>query len=191
MLKKYPLIRSIKKNSPNALKKVFCKYLIFVTVKLSATAKGVIGIMAVAGAYRLFQLWKTGNSISYSLKGLKFKRDGNRYAIVVNFDIFNPTKNQIKIKRVTGTLFSGNAKLSDFQSANFDIKPGHNIVPITFSLNTMAIVSSITNAITSKKYPVFDVTTKTTLALFSYEQAFKINTADYAGELTAQIFSDK
>lgn len=191
MLKKYRLIRSIKKNSPKALKKVFCKYLIFVTVKLSPTAKGVIGIMAVAGAYRLFQLWKTGNSISYSLKGLKFKRDGNTYAIVVDFDIFNPTKNQIKIKRVSGTLSSGTARLSSFQSANFDIKPGHNIVPITFSLNTMAIVSSITNAITSKKYPVFDVTTKTTLALFTYEETFKINSADYAGELTAQIFSDK
>lgn len=160
-------------------------------MKLSATAKGVIGIMAVAGAYRLFQLWKTGNSLSYSLKGLKFKRDGNTYAIVVDFDIFNPTKNQIKIRKVSGTLSSGTARLSSFQSANFDIKPGHNIVPITFALNTMAIVSSITSAITSKKYPIFDVTTKTTLALFSYEDTFKINTADYAGELTAQIFSDK
>jgi len=160
-------------------------------MKLSTTAKGVLSIMAVAGAYRLYQLYKTGNSISYSVKGVKFKRIENRFAVVVDFDIFNPTAVSINLKKVTGKLSSGNYPLSNFQSGAFQVKPGHNVVPITFYLDSLNVVGFITNAITQKKFPIFNVETTTHLALFNYTDRFAINTADYAGQLQAVIFTDK
>ena len=147
--------------------------------------------MAVAGAYRLYQLYKTGNSISYSVKGVKFKRIENRFAVVVDFDIFNPTAVSINLKKVTGKLSSGNYPLSNFQSGAFQVKPGHNVVPITFYLDSLNVVGFITNAITQKKFPIFNVETTTHLALFNYTDRFAINTADYAGQLQAVIFTDK
>ena len=160
-------------------------------MKLSATAKGVLGIMAVAGAYRLYQLWKTGNSITYSVKGVKFKRIEKRFAIIVDFELYNPTPNQINLQKVTGILKSGNFTLSNFTSDSFAIRPGANIVPITFYLDSLNVVSFITNAITTKQYPVFNVETTTHLALFNYTDKFSINTANYASELKAVIFTDK
>lgn len=160
-------------------------------MKLSTTAKGVLSIMAVAGAYRLYQLYKTGNAISYSVKGVKFKRIENRFAVVVDFDIFNPTAVSINLKKVTGKLSSGNYPLSNFQSGAFQVKPGHNVVPITFYLDSLNVVGFITNAITQKKFPIFNVETTTHLALFNYTDRFAINTADYAGQLQAVIFTDK
>jgi hypothetical protein len=53
------------------------------------------------------------------------------------------------------------------------------------------VVSFITNAITTKQFPIFIVETTTHLALFNYTDKFKINTADYASELQAVIFKDK
>jgi len=147
--------------------------------------------MAVAGAYRLYQLYKTGNAISYSVKGVKFKRIENRFAVVVDFDIFNPTAVSINLKKVTGKLSSGNYPLSNFQSGAFQVKPGHNVVPITFYLDSLNVVGFITNAITQKKFPIFNVETTTHLALFNYTDRFAINTADYAGQLQAVIFTDK
>jgi hypothetical protein len=160
-------------------------------MKLSTTAKGVLSIMAVAGAYRLYKLWKAGNAISYGVKNVKFKRIEGRFAVVVDFDIFNPTSTVINIKKITGKLNSGNYTLSNFASAAFQVKPGHNIVPITFYLDSLNIVSFISNAITTKRFPVFVVETTTHLALFNFTERFSINTADYAGELQAVIFSDK
>lgn len=160
-------------------------------MKLSVTAKGVLGIMAVAGAYRLFQLWKTGNAISYAVKGVKFKRISGKFAVIVDFDIFNPTSNKINIRKVSGKLNSGKFNFSRFESSSFEIKPGHNVVPITFYIDSANLVQTIANAITQKKFPIFNVETTTALALFTYTQAFNINTADYAGELQGVIFSDK
>ena len=160
-------------------------------MKLSATAKGVLGIMAVAGVYRLYQLYKTGNSITYSVKGVKFKRVDKRFAIVVNFELFNPTPNQINLQKVTGILSSGNFALSRFSSDSFSIKPGATVVPITFYLDSLNVVSFITNAISTKQYPVFNVETTTHLALFNYTDKFSINTANYISELQSVIFTDK
>jgi len=160
-------------------------------MKLSATAKGVLGIMAVAGVYRLYQLYKTGNSITYSVKGVKFKRIEKRFAVIVDFDLFIPTPNAINLQKVTGKLNSGNYTLSNFTSDSFSIRPGHNVVPITFYLDSLNVVSFITNAITTKQYPVFIVETTTHLALFNYTDKFSINTANYVSELQAVIFTDK
>ncbi len=160
-------------------------------MKLSTTAKGVLGIVAIAGAYRLYQIWKTGNAIAYSVKGVAFKRIGGRFAVVVDFDIFNPTSNKINLRKVTGKLSSGNFQLSDFTSGAFTINPGHNLVPITFYLDSLNVVKFISNAITTKKYPVFNVETTSHLALFNYTDRFAINTADYASQIQGVIFSEK
>lgn len=160
-------------------------------MKLSTTAKGVIGVVAIAGAYRLYQIWKTGNAIAYSVKGVKFKRVEGRFAVVVDFDIFNPTSNSITLKKVTGKLASGNYVLSNFTSGSFTIKPGHNVVPITFYLDTMNVVSFIANSITTKKFPIFNVETTSHLALFNYTDRFAINTADYLTDIKPIVFSDK
>jgi len=160
-------------------------------MKLSTTAKGVLGIVAIAGTYRLYQIWKTGNAISYKVNGIKFKRIDKRFAVVVDFDIFNPTPIKINLKKITGKLSSGNYPLSNFESGAFQVKPGHTVVPITFYLDAMNVVSFITNAITKKQFPVFNVQTTSHLALFKYTDRFSINTADYAGQLQAIIFSDK
>lgn len=160
-------------------------------MKLSTTAKGVLGIVAIAGGYRLYQIWKTGNAISYKVNGIKFKRIDKRFAVVVDFDIFNPTPITINLKKVTGKLSSGNYTLSNFHSGAFQVKPGHTVVPITFDLDNLNVVSFITNAITTKKFPVFNVETTSHLAMFNYTDRFAINTADYAGQLQAVIFTDK
>jgi hypothetical protein len=160
-------------------------------MKLSTTAKGVLTIVAVAGAYRLYKIWKTGNAIAYSVKGVKFKRLDGRFAVVVDFDIFNPTSTSIGLKKVTGKLASGNYVLSNFTSQPFEIKPGHNVVPIVFYLDSLQIVKFIANSITTKQYPVFNVETTSHLALFNYTDRFAINTANYISDIQAIVFADK
>ena len=160
-------------------------------MKLSTTAKGVLTIVAVAGAYRLYKIWKTGNAIAYSVKGVKFKRLDGRFAVVVDFDIFNPTSTSIGLKKVTGKLASANFVLSNFTSGAFEIKPGHNIVPIIFYLDSLNVVKFIANAITLKKFPIFNVETTSHLALFNYTDRFAINTADYASDIQSIVFSEK
>ena len=158
-------------------------------MKLSPTAKGVIGIVTVAGIYRLYQLWKTGNAITYTVAGVKFKRIDNRFAVVVDFDIINPTAVNINIKNLSGVLKSGNYTLSIFESGTFAIQPGHNKTPVTFYLDSLQIVKFITNAITLKQYPKFNVEMRTALALFSFTEKFDIDTKTYADDIKAIIFS--
>jgi hypothetical protein len=160
-------------------------------MKLSPTAKGVIGIVTIAAAFRLYQLWKAGNAITYAVTGIKFKRISGRFAVVVDFEIINPTPTTVNIKNLTGLIKSGNYALSNYESGSFEVKPGNNKVPITFYLDSLQVVKFITNAITLKQYPVFNVEMKTSLPLFSYSESFNINTKDYAGDITALIFSDK
>ena len=160
-------------------------------MKLSTTAKGVLSVVAIAGAYRLYQIYKTGNAIAYSVKAVKFKRVDGRFAVVVDFDIFNPTSVTISLKKVTGKLASGSYVLSNFTSQAFKINPGHNVIPITFYLDSMNVVSFIANAITTKKFPIFNVETTTHLALFNYTDRFAINTADYMPDIKPIVFSEK
>jgi hypothetical protein len=186
---KINLYTTYKKNTQKQAKKVLSKCLIFVNVKLSATAKGVIGVVTIAAAYRVYQLWKTGEAISYSVKNINFKRIDNRFAVVVGFDIFNPTRNSIRLKNVSGIINSGNFTLSSFQSGAYEIKPGHNVMPITFFLDSLQVVGFIANGISTKQYPIFNVTMTTRLALFSYTEGFNINTKDYAAQIGPIVFA--
>ena len=157
-------------------------------MKLSTTARAVLGIIALAGAYRMYQIYKIGTSIAYSVKGVKFRKIDKRYAVVVSYDIFNPTSSKLNIRKVTGKLYSFGALASTFSSDSFTLNPGHNTVPINFYLNAAGVVKTIVDSITQKKYPVFQVHTITHLALFKYGDTFAINTADYAAELKSIIF---
>lgn len=160
-------------------------------MKLSTTAKGVLTVVAVAGAYRLYRIWKAGNTLTYSVKGVKFKRMEGRFAVVVDFDIFNPTPTTIRLKKVTGKLASGNYVISNFTSQPFEITPGHNVVPIVFYLDSMNVVKFIANAVTTKQFPIFNVETTSHLALFNYTDRFAINTAQYVSDISSIVFADK
>ena len=144
--------------------------------------------MALAAAYRLYQLFKASKAISYSPVALRLKRDKLNFVIVVDVQILNPTSTTINIKGIKGNLQWENYAISSFQAGALAIKPGTSQMTINFALNNLNTISALAKAVTNKKWPVFKVDMVTMMPLFSYPESFQINTASYIEELKGVVF---
>jgi hypothetical protein len=159
-------------------------------MKLSTSAKAVLGIVAAAGAYRLYQLWKASSQITYTPSGLKFKRDKKQFFIIVEMNIMNPTSTSIRLRGIKGNISWNNYVISGFTSGPTEIKEGVTKLQITFELNNINIVQAIAQAAINKKWPIFNIEMKTMLPLFSYTEKFDINTATYIKDIQDLIFRE-
>jgi hypothetical protein len=157
-------------------------------MKLSTQAKAVLGIVAVAGAYRLYQLWKASGKLSYTPVALRMKRDRTNFSAHVDIDILNPTNTTIRIRGIKGNLNWNNRAISSFRTGAAEIKPGTTKMTIVFSLNNLGLIQALTQAITDKKWPVLKVDMITMMPLFSYPESFEIKTEDYLKNISGAIF---
>lgn len=157
-------------------------------MKLSTQAKAVLGIVALAGAYRLYQLWKASGKLSYTPVALRLKRDKLTYSAHVDLDIMNPTDTTIRIRGIKGNLNWNQYAISSFRSGPAEIKPGVTKMTIVFALNNLQIVSALVKSVTDKKWPVFKVEMTTLMPLFSYPESFEINTQQYIKDIQGNLF---
>lgn len=157
-------------------------------MKLSTQAKAVLGIVALAGAYRLYQLWKASGKLSYTPVALRLKRDKLSYSAHIDLDIMNPTDTTIRIRGIKGNLNWNQYAISSFRTGPAEIKPGVTKMTIVFALNNLQIVSALVKSVTDKKWPIFKVEMTTLMPLFSYPESFEINTQQYIKDIQGNIF---
>ena len=157
-------------------------------MKLSTQAKAVLGIVALAGAYRLYQLWKASGKLSYTPVALRLKRDKLSYAAHIDLDIMNPTDTTIRIRGIKGNLNWNQYAISSFRSGPAEIKPGVTKMTIVFALNNLQIVSALVKSITDQKWTIFKVEMTTLMPLFSYPESFEINTQTYIKDIQGALF---
>lgn len=157
-------------------------------MKLSTQAKAVLGIVALAGAYRLYQLWKASGKLSYTPVALRLKRDKLSYSAHIDLDIMNPTDTTIRIRGIKGNLNWNQYAISSFRTGPAEIKPGVTKMTIVFALNNLQIVSALVKSVTDKKWPIFKVDMTTLMPLFSYPESFEINTQTYIKEIQGNLF---
>lgn len=157
-------------------------------MKLSTQAKAVLGIVALAGAYRLYQLWKASGKLSYTPVALRLKRDKLSYSAHIDLDIMNPTDTTIRIRGIKGNLNWNQYAISSFRTGPAEIKPGVTKMTIVFALNNLQIVSALVKSVTDKKWPIFKVEMTTLMPLFSYPESFEINTQQYIKDISGNLF---
>lgn len=157
-------------------------------MKLSTQAKAVLGIVALAGAYRLYQLWKASGKLSYTPVALRLKRDKLSYSAHIDLDIMNPTDTTIRIRGIKGNLNWNQYAISSFRTGPAEIKPGVTKMTIVFALNNLQIVSALVKSVTDKKWPIFKVEMTTLMPLFSYPESFEINTEKYIKDIQGNLF---
>lgn len=157
-------------------------------MKLSTQAKAVLGIVALAGAYRLYQLWKASGKLSYTPVALRLKRDKLSYSAHIDLDIMNPTDTTIRIRGIKGNLNWNQYAISSFRTGPAEIKPGVTKMTIVFALNNLQIVSALVKSITDMKWPIFKVEMTTLMPLFSYPESFEINTEKYIKDIQGNLF---
>ena len=160
-------------------------------MKLSPTAKTVIGIVALAGAFRLYKLYEAGNLITYVPVDVKFLRSGGSFQIVVTMEVNNPTRTTVNLRGLRGLLNIGGNNISTFSSGPARIKPGTVKIHLTFDVDNMKVVTELVKAISTKKWPTLNVRLTKMLTLFSVTEDFAIDTAQYADKASGIIFKNR
>lgn len=160
-------------------------------MKLSPTAKTVIGIVAFAGAFRLYKLYEAGNMITYVPVDVKFLRSGGSFQVVVTMEVNNPTRTTVNLRGLRGLLNIGGTNVSTFSSGPAKIKPGTVKIHLTFDIDNMGFVALLAKSISSKQWPTINVRLTKLLPLFSVTEDFSIDTSKYAGAAKGVIFKTK
>jgi LEA14-like dessication related protein len=151
----------------------------------------IIGGMALYVGYKLYKIMELADSIVYKPKGISFKRGGkgvNSFAIVVNMELYNPTGTTLQMRGVDGTLSIGGQVVSVFSSGAFVIRAGTNNFPITFQIDSLAIVATLVSAITSKKPIRLDVELKKKIPFITQTENFSFGTGDLPQDTTSIAF---
>lgn len=160
-------------------------------MKISATGKTVIGIVALAAAYRLYRLYEAGNQITYVPVDVKFLRSGGSFQIVVTMEVNNPTRTTVNLRGLRGLLNIAGNNISTFSSGPAQIKPGTVKIHLTFDVDNVNFVTELVKAISSKKWPTINVRLTKMLPLFSVTEDFAIDTAKFAGKTSGVIFKNR
>lgn len=151
----------------------------------------IVGGMALYVGYRLYKIIELADSIVYKPKGISFKRGGksiNSFAIVINMELYNPTGTTLQMRGVDGTLSMGGNVISVFTSGAFVIRSGTNNFPITFQIDSLAIVASLISAISSKKPVRLDVELKKRIPFITQTENFSFGTGDLPADTSSIAF---
>lgn len=147
--------------------------------------KDAIIIGGVFVAYKLYELWRTGNELILNFKSAKFiKFELDTYGrltnavIDVTYSLFNTTKNVMTLRGMTGKIKMGGQTLGFIEKGGFNIGQGDNIVTFRIVLQGEQVLEFITQAIKSKVPTLeFEITYK--LPFFSYTDKFLLPPSDY------------
>lgn len=151
----------------------------------------ILGGVGLYVGYKLFKILELADSVVYKPKGISFKRGGksvNSFAIIVNMELYNPTGTTLEMRGVDGTLSIAGAVISVFSSGPFVIRAGTNNFPMTFQIDSLAVVTSLVTAITSKKDIRLDVELKKRIPFITKIEKFSFGKGDLPADTSAIAF---
>ena len=151
----------------------------------------VLGGMGVYIAYRLYKIMELADSVVYKPKGISFKRGGksvNSFAVVINMELYNPSGTTLEMRGVDGTLSIGGAVVSVFSSGPFVIRAGTNNFPITFQIDSLAVVTTLISTIATKKPIRLDVELRKRIPFITQTEKFSFGTGDLPKDTSSIAF---
>ena len=152
-------------------------------MNFSKPAKIAVVFIGIGIVWRLYNLYKLTNKLTYSVSGISVARQGLNLFVSIQWDILNQTSTSVKVKSIVGRLFINNNWVSDFKGPELDVKPGLVKYRTTFAIDNLGVVTAIIAAISSKKYPIFNVEMATDLGLFAVKNKFDIDSAEYINRI--------
>lgn len=153
------------------------------------------GVTALAFiAYRAYKLWELANSFSYRYTGLYFRKPKNikellnKFSLVLEVTIMNPTNTTFRLNGVRGGIYHKGVLLGTFALKGFTIQAGDTPVKAEV-LITPQNASALVKQIIKGEYPVFDVRMDVIMPFgFVVKQGFKVNSKDYLPKNALNIF---
>lgn len=153
----------------------------------------IVTAVAFVG-YRAYKLWELANSFSYRYTGLYFIKPKNikdvlnKFELVLELSIMNPTTATFPLNGVVGGVYYKNVLLGTFKVPPFTIRTGDTPIKASVLL-TPQNASELVNDITKKNYPVFDVDIEAILPFgFRHKERFRVDSKDYLPKGVFNIF---
>lgn len=145
-------------------------------------------------AYRAYNLYQLGESFTYRVKSIYFRRPKtikdalSQFEIIIEYTISNPTNTSMKMNGLYGKVFYKEYEIANYRSGAFTIKPGDVTISVSMFV-TPAYAAVLLRDVTQKNFPVFN-TSLTAVFPFGirYTQKFDINTKDYLPENVVTLF---
>jgi hypothetical protein len=146
-------------------------------------------------AYRAYKLWELANSFSYRVSGLYFVKPKklkdvlNKFELVVEYTIMNPTTTTFPLNGAFGGIYYKNVLLGTFKVPAFKIGAGDTPIKAGV-LITPQNAAELAKDITNKNFPVFDIRMTAILPFgFKQKMEFKVDSKDYLPENTFGFFN--
>jgi hypothetical protein len=143
-------------------------------------------------AYRAYKLWELVNSFSYRVSGLYFVRPSklkdvlNKFELVVEYTIMNPTSATFPLNGIVGGIYYKNVLLGSFRTGAFKIRSGDTPIKVSILL-TPQNAAELVQDITKKNFPIFDVRMGVILPFgFEKKMEFRVDSKEY---LPADMFN--
>ena len=132
-------------------------------------------------AYKAYKLYELSQNFQWFVAAVRLQRFNlNSFGISVDYEVVNPVNQSIKVEKIWGEIYYNNQKVGVFNTGEFWVKKGKQIITANFNIPNNVVVKSITSMIANGKFPVFNVTMYTKIPLYTFKETFEIKTEDYA-----------
>jgi hypothetical protein len=157
--------------------------------------KEVFIVAGVFTAYKLYELYRTGQELLVNFKSGKFTTlnlDGNGRitgaSMNLRFSLFNQTKSTMKLRGVVGKVSVDGQSVAFIKRGPFIIGQGENSVTFPVDFQGEAVMATLANAL-KKETPTFDVELTYKLPFFSYTDKFKMPPNEYLTKEVQNLLS--
>jgi hypothetical protein len=140
---------------------------------VNTNIKIAIGLGLAYGGYKLYQLYKLGEEITYTPVGFNYV-NGN---IEVKMKLDNPVATSLKMRGVDGKLYTGSTILGTFSSAPFEIKEGVSYFTLIFKVDAINTSAQLITALIFKTIPVLTMEIIKKIPYISIKETFDLNPA--------------
>lgn len=140
---------------------------------MNTNIKIAIGLGLAYGGYKLYQLYKLGEEITYTPVGFNYV-NGN---IEVKMKLDNPIATSLKMRGVDGKLYTGSTILGTFSSAPFEIKEGLSYFTLVFKVDAINTSAQLITALIFKTIPVLTMEIIKKIPFISVKETFDLNPA--------------
>jgi hypothetical protein len=103
-------------------------------------------------------------------------------------ELYNPSGTTLEMRGVDGTLSIGGAVVSVFTSGPFVIRAGTNNFPITFQIDSLAVVTTLISTIATKKPIRLDVELRKRIPFITQTEKFSFGTGDLPKDTSSIAF---
>ena len=157
---------------------------------MKVTWKKVLPWAAAFVAYRLYKIYEVGQQFQYYVSRVYPSRVGlNEFAITAEYEITNPTGTSFYVRGIQGEVYYQGSLISTFNGGGFQMKAGRFKYVVDFVIPNKVVVSTITQIVSARQFPVFHVKMTTLLPLFKSTEEFDINTKDYAKDWSDKLIN--